>query len=95
MTVMKKPVDHRIGWIQQIVDGSLTTFTVILAMELIGSVVIMIWHLGCAEMLHSLPFHENEGVQLLWSILRADLEEKSVGVLLQMVVNQWVKIRGF
>jgi len=50
MTVMKKQVDHRIGWIQQIVDGSLTTFTVILAMELIGSMVIMIWYLGCAEM---------------------------------------------
>lgn len=46
MTAMK-PVDHRI---QQIVDGSLTTFTVILAVELIGSVVIMIWYLGCAEM---------------------------------------------
>ena len=44
---------------------------------------------------HSLPFHENEGIILLWSILRADLEEESAGVLLQMVVNQWVKIRGF
>jgi len=42
-----------------------------------------------------LPFHENEGIILLWSILRADLEEESAGVLLQMVVNQWVKIRGF
>ena len=38
---------------------------------------------------------ENEDVQFFWSILSADWEEKSASVLLQMVVSQWVKIRGF
>ena len=38
---------------------------------------------------------ENEDVQSFWSILSADWEEESASVLLQMVVGQWVKIRGF
>ena len=38
---------------------------------------------------------ENEDVQFLWSLISADWEEASASVLLEMVVNQWVKIRGF
>ena len=37
----------------------------------------------------------NEDVQFLWSMISADWEEASASALLQMIVNQWVKIRGF
>ena len=37
----------------------------------------------------------NEDVQFLWSMISADWEEASASTLLQMIVNQWVKIRGF
>ena len=38
---------------------------------------------------------ENEDVLFLWSLVSADWEDSSASELLQMVVNQWVKIRGF
>ena len=38
---------------------------------------------------------DNEDVQFLWSMVSANWEEESAAVLLQMIVNQWVKIRGF
>ena len=34
-------------------------------------------------------------MQFLWSILSSDWDEKTGSVLLEMVVSQWVKIRGF
>ena len=37
----------------------------------------------------------NENVHFLWSILSADWEDKTVSALLQMVISEWVKIRGF
>ena len=37
----------------------------------------------------------NEDVQFLWSMISADWEEASASALLQMIVNQWVEIRGF
>ena len=37
----------------------------------------------------------NEDVQFFWSIVSADWDERSAAVLLEMVVCQWVKIRGF
>ena len=37
----------------------------------------------------------NEDVQFLWSLISADWEVASASRLLQMIVNQWVKIRGF
>ena len=37
----------------------------------------------------------NGDVQFLWSMVSADWEEASASALLQMVVNQWVKICGF
>ena len=38
---------------------------------------------------------DNEDVQFLWTMLSAKWEKGSVTSLLQMVVTQWVKIRGF
>ena len=38
---------------------------------------------------------ENEDVQFFWSIIGADWDENCGSVLLQMLVSQWVKIRGF
>ena len=38
---------------------------------------------------------ENEDVQFLWSILSSDWDEETGSILLEMVVSQWVKIRGF
>ena len=38
---------------------------------------------------------DNEDVLFLWSMLSADWAEDSADALLQMLVNQWVKIRGF
>ena len=38
---------------------------------------------------------DNEDVQFLWSIVSADWEEESAASLLQMIVNHWVRIRGF
>lgn len=38
---------------------------------------------------------DSEDVQFFWSILSADWEEASASALLQMIVNHWVKIRGF
>ena len=37
----------------------------------------------------------NEDAQFLWSMISADWEEASASALLQMIVNQWVKICGF
>ena len=37
----------------------------------------------------------NEDVQFLWTMISADWEEASASALLKMIVNQWVKIRGF
>ena len=37
----------------------------------------------------------NEDVHFLWSILSADWEDKTASALLQMVISEWVKIRGF
>ena len=37
----------------------------------------------------------NEDVQFLWSILSADWEDNTATALLQMVISEWVKIRGF
>lgn len=39
-------------------------------------------------------FH-SEDVQFFWSMLSAEWEEESGDVLLEMIVNQYVKIRGF
>lgn len=38
---------------------------------------------------------DNEDVLFLWSMLSSDWAEDSAGALLQMLVNQWIKIRGF
>ena len=38
---------------------------------------------------------DNEDVQFLWTMLSAEWEEESASSLLQMIVTQWVKIRGF
>ena len=38
---------------------------------------------------------KNDEVEFLWSIIGADWEQESSSVLLEMVVTQWVKIRGF
>lgn len=38
---------------------------------------------------------ENEDVQFFWSMLSTEWEEESGDVLLEMIVNQYVKIRGF
>ena len=38
---------------------------------------------------------ENEDVLFLWSLISADWEESSASALLQMVIRQWVKVRGF
>ena len=87
-------------WVDLIDCGGLTrvnntTFEVFLAME---CELRRHLHTHQAPNLGNHVTHaiiENEDVQFLWSILRADWEEESGAVLLQMVVNQWVKIRGF
>ena len=38
---------------------------------------------------------ENDNVLLLWSLVSADWEESSASALLEMIIRQWVKIRGF
>lgn len=38
---------------------------------------------------------ESEDVQFFWSMVSGDWDEESVLVLLEMVVSQWIKIRGF
>ena len=38
---------------------------------------------------------DNEDVQFLWTMLSAEWEKGSATSLFQMVVTQWVKIRGF
>lgn len=38
---------------------------------------------------------KNEDVEFLWSMIGADWDGESSSVLLEMVVSQWVKIRGF
>ena len=38
---------------------------------------------------------DNEDVQFLWTMLSAEWEEGSATALLEMVVTQWVIIRGF
>jgi len=87
-------------WVDLIDRGGLTcvnntTFEVFLAME-----CELRRHL-CTDKVPNIGDHvtqaiiENEDVQFLWSILGTDWEEESGAVLLQMVVHQWVKIRGF
>ena len=38
---------------------------------------------------------ENEDIKFLWSVISADWDESSAMALLQMIVKEWVKIRGF
>ena len=38
---------------------------------------------------------ENEDVLFLWSLVSADWEETSASALLEMIIRQWVKLRGF
>ena len=38
---------------------------------------------------------ENEDVLFLWSLVSADWEESSASALVEMIIRQWVKIRGF
>ncbi len=38
---------------------------------------------------------DNDDVQFFWSIVGADWEEECSATLLEMIVSQWVKIRGF
>lgn len=87
-------------WIELIDRGGLThindiTFQVFQAME-----HELRKHL-CTTKVPTLNDHvkrtlvENEDVQFLRSLISADWEEASASVLLEMVVNQWVKIRGF
>ncbi len=38
---------------------------------------------------------ENEDVITLWSLISVDWEESSASALLQMIISEWVNIRGF
>ena len=86
-------------WIQLINRGGLTlvnntTFEVFVAME-----YELQKHI-CQGGTHDLgkitsEVRDNEDVQFLWSIVSADWEEQSAAELLQMIVNHWVRFRGF
>ena len=86
-------------WVQLINRGGLTrvnhtTFEMFVAME-----YELRKHIHRGQTLNlehiTTAITENEDVLFLWSLVSADWEDSSASELLQMVVNQWVKIRGF
>ena len=86
-------------WLQLINRGGLTrvnntTFEMFVAMEYELRKHI---HQGQAPNLEHMvtSIAENEDVLFLWSLISADWEESSASALLQMVIRQWVKVRGF
>ena len=87
-------------WIASINRGGLTrinhnTFELFLAMEHeLRKHLSMSQAPNLSNHLHA-SIVENEDVQFLWSIIGADWDENCGSVLLQMLVSQWVKIRGF
>ena len=38
---------------------------------------------------------QNDNVQFFWSVVSGEWEEEVGSVLLEMIVNEWVTIRGF
>ena len=86
-------------WIQLINRGGLTlanntTFEVFVAMEYELRKHIRQGGTHDLDKITS-EVRDNEDVQFLWSIVSADWEEQSAAELLQMIVNHWVRIRGF
>ena len=87
-------------WIASINRGGLTrinhnTFELFLAMEHeLRKHLSMSQAPNLSDHVHA-SIVENEDVQFLWSIIGADWDENCGSVLLQMLVSQWVKIRGF
>lgn len=71
-----------------------TTFEVFVAMEYELRKHI---HQGGTQDLDKITseVRDNEDLQFLWSIVSAEWEEESAAELLQMIVNHWVRIRGF
>ena len=85
------------AWVDEVNRGGLTkvnntTFDLFLAME-----YELRTHIRVHMFSENISQHiiENDNVQFYWSILSADWEEECSEALLEMIVSQWVKIRGF
>lgn len=87
--------DESQDWVHHVNRGGLTlvnnsTFDVFLAIEEVNKRIGEDWTDKVkAEIV------ESEDVEFLWSLVCGDWEEGSSKALLQMIVNQYVKIRGF
>ena len=87
-------------WVDEIDHGGLTrinniTFELFSAMEIALRKQIRTKHIKhfTAETKHTII--EDDNVKFLWCMISADWEDECADTLIEMIVRQWVKIRGF